>query len=275
MKRIATAAVGAPLVLAATFYLPGGWFFLSVLVVVEIGVLEYVRLAERLATGGPHRILLILVPMGALALAPQLWMKAAFEPPMGLLGLVFLVLSVGLGGLVLLFRVPVESGLASLGALAYGLPYLALPIASLYHLQRFDPWVLVLLFAIVWLGDSAAFYCGKNLGRHKMAPLVSPNKTWEGAAASLLAAVVAAGVWSHYRLGSIRLDLLGLAVVISVVAQIGDLVESLLKRGAGVKDSGQVFPGHGGVLDRVDALLFAAPMMLLGLYLLDESVVSP
>ena len=275
MKRIATAAVAVPLALAAVFYLPGVWFFLVVLLVMEVGVLEYTRLADRLAPGGPHRILLLLVPLAALAMVPELWMGPDLRPPTGMLWLGFFVVAVLLGCLVLWLRVPVDQGLATLGALAYGLPYLALPVASLYSLQRLDPWVLILLFAIVWLGDTAAFYCGKKWGRRKFAPVVSPNKTWEGAVASLLAAVVAASVWSYLRLGEVRLELLGLAVLTSIAAQMGDLVESLIKRGAGVKDSGLLLPGHGGVLDRVDALLFAAPVMFLGLSIFGSSVALP
>ena len=275
MKRLATAALGVPLALAAVFYLPGFWFFLAVLVVFELAVLEYVHLADRLAPGGPNRVLLILVPLAAFAMAPQLWLQSSPEPAMGLLGLAFFALSVCLGALVLVFRVPIEQGLASMGAIAYGVPYLALPAASLYHLQQLDPWVLVLLFAIVWLGDTAAYYCGRAWGRRKLAPRVSPNKTWEGAIASLLAAVVAAAVWSWLRMGTVSMGLLVLAVATSLSAQIGDLVESLIKRAAGVKDSGTLLPGHGGVLDRVDALLFAAPTLFLGLSLMGFGAVAP
>jgi phosphatidate cytidylyltransferase len=275
MKRLATAAVAVPLALAAVFYLPGLWFFLTVLVVFEFAVLEYANLADQLAPGGPYRLLLVLVPLAALGLAPQLWRPANLEMPFGLLGLGFFVLSIGLGILVLVFRVPVEQGLASLGAMAFGVPYLSLPGASLYQLQQRDPWVLVLLFAIVWLGDTAAYYCGRAWGRRKLAPRVSPNKTWEGAIASLLAGVLAAIAWSLLRQGAVKMDLLILAGVTSVAAQVGDLVESLIKRGAGVKDSGTLLPGHGGVLDRIDALLFAAPTLLLGLTLVDLGSSAP
>jgi phosphatidate cytidylyltransferase len=275
MKRLATAAVAVPLALAAVFYLPGLWFLLAVLVVFELAVLEYVNLAERLAPEGPYRLLLVLVPLAAFGLAPQLWQETNLEMPFGLLGLGFFVLSVGLGTLALVFRVPVEQGLAALGAMAFGVPYLSLPAASLYQLQQRDPWVLVLLFAIVWLGDTAAYYCGRAWGRRKLAPRVSPNKTWEGAIASLLAGVLAAMAWSLLRLGTVNMDLLILAAVTSVAAQGGDLVESLIKRGAGVKDSGTLLPGHGGVLDRIDALLFAAPTLLLGLTLVDLGSSAP
>ena len=261
MKRIATALVMIPLVLAAVFYLPDTWFLLVVLLVVEVAALELSQLAARYAPEGPHRLLLLLVPLAVVALTPEFWPGP--EPPLGMLWLGLFVISVGLGCLMLWLRVPVAQGLGALGALAYGVPYLALPVVSLYRLRQIDAWVLILLFAMVWLGDSAAYYFGKAFGRRKMARIVSPNKTWVGACAGLLAAVVAAAIWSFARLGEMRPELLVIAVFTSVAAQMGDLLESLLKRGAGVKDSGQLLPGHGGVLDRIDALLFAAPTMLL------------
>lgn len=275
MKRIATAALTVPLALAAVFYLPGFWFLAVTLVVFELATLEYTQLADRLAPGGPHRLLLILVPLAAISLVPGIWSTFDLELPFGPQGLVFFTLTVVLGALILIFRTPIDQGLASLGAIAFGVPYLALPAASIYHLQQRDPWVLVLLFAIVWLGDTAAYYCGKTWGKRKLAPVVSPNKTWEGAIASLVAAVVAAAIWAVLRLGEVPAGLIVLAALTSVAAQTGDLVESLIKRGAGVKDSGTLLPGHGGVLDRIDALLFAAPTLLLGLSLVDLGVGAP
>lgn len=268
MKRIATALVAVPLALAAVFYLPEVWFFVAVLLVMELAAFEYTHLADQAAPNGPNWVLLILVPLAALALTPELWLGPELQLPQGMLWLGLFVVSVVLGCLVLWLRVPVDQGLATLGAIAFGVPYFALPAVSLYRLRQWDPWLLILLFAMVWVGDSAAYYCGKNWGRRKMARVVSPNKTWEGSAASMIAAVVAAAVWSYLRVGELHIELLGLAVLTSVAAQMGDLLESLLKRGAGVKDSGQLLPGHGGVLDRVDALLFAAPVMLLALLLL-------
>ena len=261
MKRIATALVMIPLVLAAVFYLPDAWFLLVVLIVIEVAALEFTRLAARYASDGPHWVVLLLVPLAVLTLTPEFW--PGLEPPLGMLWLGLFVISIGLGCLVLWLRVPVAQGLGSLGAIAYGVPYLALPVVSLYRLRQIDAWVLILLFAMVWLGDSAAYYFGKAFGRRKMAKIVSPNKTWVGAVAGLLAAVLAAVIWSFARLGEIHLELLVIAAFTSAAAQMGDLLESLLKRGAGVKDSGQLLPGHGGVLDRIDALLFAAPTMLL------------
>src|SRR4029077_14304263 len=131
-------------------------------------------------------------------------------------------------------------------------------------------WFVVLLLAIVWLGDSAAYYVGSRIGRHKMAPVISPKKSWEGAAASFVVALAAAAVWDICRRGRLEPGLLIGAPLTAVAEPIGDLVESLLKRSSGVKDSGHILPGHGGAFDRVDALLFAAPVLLFSLWVLGE-----
>jgi phosphatidate cytidylyltransferase len=186
--------------------------------------------------------------------------------------LVGVLLSVGLGSLVLFSRTPLEETMEGLGLLGFGLPYFAVPIASIYRLQRADPWLVFLLLAIVWLGDTAAFYIGSRFGRHKMAPVISPKKSWEGAAAGFVTGLLVTAVWSIFRLGRLDSGLLLVAAVTAAAAQVGDLVESMIKRGVGVKDSGSVLPGHGGVLDRCDAVLFAAPVLLLGAWLLPAVV---
>ena len=143
-------------------------------------------------------------------------------------------------------------------------------------------WLLYLLL-VVWAGDIFAYFVGRSLGRHLMAPRISPKKTWEGAAASLAASLVvgmsalqlrpadqfipAAHRTDRAPRRSVRAGEAGLwpiillTIALNVAAQLGDLVESLIKRGAGVKDSGTILPGHGGMLDRIDALLFAAPVL--------------
>jgi phosphatidate cytidylyltransferase len=120
---------------------------------------------------------------------------------------------------------------------------------------------IILLCAVVWLSDAAAMYVGKALGRHRMAPAISPGKTWEGAAASLVSGMIVALLGA--RLLSLPLSLLqsvAFGGIISCVAQVSDLSESLLKRYVGVKDSGALIPGHGGLLDRIDSLFLAAPL---------------
>lgn len=135
--------------------------------------------------------------------------------------------------------------------------------------------LLLFLFLCVWCGDIAALYVGKKFGRRKLAPTLSPNKTWEGAIASVVSAVVfgmalifAGDALATNGSGFTRLNTSApwwqwvlLAVLLNVAAQFGDLLESALKRGVGVKDSGTLLPGHGGVLDRIDALLLAAPVL--------------
>ena len=163
--------------------------------------------------------------------------------------------------------------------------YVALPLGFLVQLR--EQWrgafLLLYLLLIVWVGDIFAYFVGKSLGRHLMSPRISPKKTWEGAVASLVASLLVGMLLYRYA-DSISTALLNahlierkdglfalqmpplwptllLSAAINFAAQLGDLVESLIKRGAGVKDSGTLLPGHGGMLDRIDALLFAAPVL--------------
>ncbi|HYU35369.1 MAG TPA: phosphatidate cytidylyltransferase [Thermoanaerobaculia bacterium] len=268
MQRLLTALIGTPLALAALFLLPSPWFLAFLALCVEVAVWEYLGIVRSRAPRAPLWALLVLVPAAAVAFsASMIEQSGAFVAEEHLLTAA-VVLSVGVGSLVLLCRTPLEEVLPALGILCFGVPYFAAPVAAMHHLQRADPWLIFLLLAIVWLGDTGAYYVGRRLGRHKMAPVVSPNKTWEGAVAGFAVSVVAAAVWSACRLGRLDLGLLGVAALTALAAQVGDLMESLIKRGAGVKDSGHVLPGHGGVLDRMDAMLFAAPVMLLGFWLL-------
>ena len=159
--------------------------------------------------------------------------------------------------------------------------YISLPLVSLQVLRELSghgDFLVMVMLITVWVGDMAAFYIGSNLGRHKLAPLISPGKTWEGTAASLFAATAVCWAllsWVAPRMPVFRGSspgtlveppfwvALGIGASINVAAQLGDLVESMMKRGAGIKDSGSLLPGHGGVLDRIDAMLFAAPVAML------------
>jgi phosphatidate cytidylyltransferase len=166
---------------------------------------------------------------------------------------------------------------------AFGFVYMVLPMASLVQLR--EQWrgsfLLLYLLLLVWAGDIFAYFVGKPFGRHRMSPRVSPNKTWEGAVASVVASVAVGVLMFHYAqpISSALLNarlierrdgvfdqpplvpIIVLSIVLNIAAQLGDLVESLIKRGAGAKDSGALLPGHGGMLDRIDALLFAAPVL--------------
>jgi phosphatidate cytidylyltransferase len=273
MQRLLTAVIGTPLTLAAVFWLPGWWFFVFMAVVIDWAAFEYLLIVRPRAPHAPLRLVLVMAPIAAYAIS------FALSDNTDLLALRLhllagaLVISVGLGTLLLFSRTPLEETIPALGILAFGVPYFALPIASVFRLREIDPWVVFLLLAIVWLGDTAAFYVGSRIGRHKLAPDVSPKKSWEGAAAGFVVAVAAAMVWTLLRLSRLDWRVLAAAAVTAVAAQIGDLVESMIKRGSGVKDSGSILPGHGGLLDRLDALLFAAPVLLFALWLVQADTV--
>jgi phosphatidate cytidylyltransferase len=178
-----------------------------------------------------------------------------------------------------------SSGYPAAAASVFAFTYIALPLGMLVQLRQqwAGAFYLLYLLLVVWAGDIFAYFVGKSLGRHLMAPRVSPKKTWEGAAASVIASVAVGLILFHYatplssallrgglierRDGMFGLEqpaigpVIALTIILNIAAQLGDLVESLIKRGAGVKDSGAILPGHGGMLDRIDALLFAAPVL--------------
>lgn len=124
--------------------------------------------------------------------------------------------------------------------------------------------LVLMMLLLAWIGDTGAYFAGRFLGKHKLYPEVSPKKTWEGAVGGLLGSVVAVAAMKMLRLPSLSwLDVVLIAVPGGILGQLGDLVESLIKRSAGVKDSGALLPGHGGMLDRIDAVLFIAPYVYL------------
>jgi phosphatidate cytidylyltransferase len=266
MRRLLTAAVGVPIALLAIFRLPALPFFLLTALVFVWASIEFVALARPSAPHAPWWLVWLLVPPIAAALA---WGLAPGAPVDGFHALALTGAGVVLGGsAVLLARTPVEEARFAAGAIAFAIPYFSVPIAAIARLQQLDPWLVFLLLAIVWLGDTAAYYVGSAFGRHKLSPAISPGKSWEGAVAGFLTSVAAAAVWSLWRRGELDPVLVGIAAVTAVASQLGDLVESIWKRGAGAKDSGGVLPGHGGMLDRMDAMLFAAPTLAVLLWAL-------
>ena len=165
-----------------------------------------------------------------------------------------------------------QPSIAGLATSVFGIVYVgwfAAHMVLLHGIPQIGPALVTMLVAAVALTDAAAYLAGSAVGKHRMAPTVSPNKTWEGAIAGFAAAVL--GVTAFYFLGRAfpalsaprwsLAQFLCTGAILSVVAQMGDLVESSMKRSAGVKDSGFLFPGHGGVLDRSDGYLFAAPVL--------------
>ncbi len=245
------------------------WSFFAVLLLLLVGgMLEFYNLSSKQGIE-PQRFLGVL--MGLL-----LWMFGlAFasvevvgffivQRPLFLCLVAILLLLVPLMCICELYRKQPNPA-ANIGATLMGVFYIALPLTLLLHLPRmgaeaWNPWLVVAYIAIVWSNDVFAYLVGMSIGRHRLFERLSPKKSWEGFFGGVVGAVVAALVAAHLLDASLVVWG-GLAVVTSVTAVLGDLVESMFKRAAGVKDSGAVIPGHGGVLDRFDALFLSAPFV--------------
>ncbi|MDH5527615.1 MAG: phosphatidate cytidylyltransferase [Nitrospirota bacterium] len=240
--RLITAAIGLPLVAAAVSLLPTVWFGALIGLIGAAGVWELYRFRypEKLP---PAAWVGIVCGFCVITAAPLGWQVLA---PAVLL--------------VLLARLAsgrIENALGDSGTLVLGLTYVAVllsHVALLHGAEQGFKWVFLLML-ITWCGDAAAYYTGRTIGRRKLTA-VSPNKTVEGTLGGILASVAAAYGGSLFIHGMDRLDPLWIGLLLGVLALTGDLVESLFKREAGVKDSSTLIPAHGGVLDKLDAFLF-------------------
>jgi len=183
--------------------------------------------------------------------------------------------AVAVGGLLVLMvwvlakNDEVEAAFARLSKMVFGLAWIVALGLHIPMLANVDMRWVVLLLLIVFAGDTGAYFSGRAFGSRKLAERVSPKKTWEGVYGGLLAAVLATLLFAHYELPDLKaVHCIGMALVVASAGVTGDLIESLVKRACGVKDSGAIMPGHGGVLDRVDSVLFGAPVMVLYMDLL-------
>jgi phosphatidate cytidylyltransferase len=289
IERIATAAVLIPVVLLLVLWAPIALVALVTAGIALLTVREFLKLTEgygvepmRKPTYGAFLFFFLLLVINAGQERPLLSTEifgifAAFAA--ALVPFVFLT--------IVMRRENLSSGYPAAATSAFGFAYIALPLAMLVQLRQqwAGAFLILYLLLVVWAGDILAYFVGRSLGRHLIARRVSPKKTWEGAAASLVASMVVGGAlfsyssslstmllrwgWIQRRDGMFGLEkpamvpVLLLTAGLNLAAQLGDLVESLIKRGAGVKDSGAILPGHGGMLDRIDALLFAAPVLWL------------
>jgi phosphatidate cytidylyltransferase len=246
MKRLATALVLVPVVTWLVLWAPN-WAFAALLAVV--GVLAF------------HEFDRMAVACGALS-SGVVGMAAGLGFMLGPLPGVLAVLLALLGMTWALRAADLSRALVTGAALTMGVLYIFGAWRCAIELHAINRhWVMFVLL-VTWAGDTAALYVGRAFGRHKLAPRLSPAKTWEGAVASFAMGVTAGVVYAHYLLPEARLiETLGLAAAGNVAGQVGDLCESAMKRGAKMKDSGTSLPGHGGWLDRVDASLFSIPVV--------------
>jgi phosphatidate cytidylyltransferase len=267
-ERELAAAIAIPAVLAVLFLLPAPFFDGLVVAVALAALFEFYRLAEK--TGAP--VAKVLGLAAGLALLCGSAVAHAVRRPVdpGLLAGGLIALGLLAGTAPLFSGVDAAAALSGAGATVLGVLAIPLPATALCALRSggpgsFGPRAVVFLFLIVWGCDSAAYYIGRRFGRHPLAPRISPKKTVEGSIGGLAGASVigllAGAFWILPELGPARGALA--AALASSAGQVGDLVESLWKRGAGVKDSGRFLPGHGGFYDRIDSLLFAAPVLAL------------
>lgn len=176
---------------------------------------------------------------------------------------ILLVLARFIAGLYLKEQSPIASWANS----CFTICYVAVPLTMLaLILHTYGMLIALFMFVCIWLNDTGAYLVGCTIGKHRLFERISPKKSWEGFFGGM-AFCIAAGTFAHHLIGGCKAIWIPFAIIVSVFSTWGDLVESLIKRTAGVKDSGNIMPGHGGVLDRIDSLLFVAPAILAYLFL--------
>jgi phosphatidate cytidylyltransferase len=247
-RRVLTAVVGIPLVIAVIWF-GEPWFTLLIAVMAVLGSWEFYRLAKLTKVqpiiyfGMAWTLLLVLSPHCPSSFAIPVLISSAI-----LISLIWL-----------LFRSSREQGFSDWAWTMAGILYIGWMLSYWVTLRDAETgkelvfWAMFTTFA----NDISAFFIGRALGKHRLAPRISPGKTWEGAIGGIFASIIASlilGAIFHLPFSYWQIALWGLAI--SIFAQLGDLVESLLKRNTGVKDAGNLVPGHGGILDRIDSLIF-------------------
>jgi phosphatidate cytidylyltransferase len=284
-KRVAVGVVAIPLVLLLCM-VGGVYFFTFIALASAVALREFYALTE--AKGAKP----LVVPgiLGGLAINISFFVRWPWQPP--LLVAVLLVIVV-VFSLWELFRND-GSAVLNLAATLFGLLYVSLFFGTLIgirqlfvpgvfpavqhfptgdgtspaqvadQIHRWGGYTVMSVFVTIWICDSAGFHLGSAVGRHKLFPRVSPNKTWEGAIAGFVFAIASAVVAQHFLITFLPVaSAVVIGVIVGTIGQLGDLVESLLKRDAGVKDSSTLIPGHGGALDRFDSVLFVSPCVYL------------
>jgi phosphatidate cytidylyltransferase len=263
MSRIITALIVLPVLVASILI---SWlaplFVALALAAMVLGLYEFWLLARR--RGIKPDVVIGFV--GAAALSTVFYFDRPHDVPVLLLLILPALTIAALSG-AMLRGAPFENMIASVGATVLGVMYVAflgghLVAVRMGFEQQRAAHLLSFFFLVIMGSDTGAYYTGRALGRHKLAPKISPGKTWEGAVGGMLASLLMAAVAHYWFFPELSLKIaLPLAALMNVLGVLGDLTESALKRGAGAKDAAQILPGHGGLLDRLDSLLFNAPVI--------------
>lgn len=256
MKRLATAAVGAPIFFVIIKYLNPWWFIALLGAAAVLGTWELHALARRKGITG-NRVLGAFFAVAVIA---------TFADKRLDLAAVLASAVVGVPLIRLWGRRGVEGSIEAISLTLAGTLFVGIPLGYLAALMgsgdEMSRDLIVFLFLVIWLADAGAYWVGSTVGKHPLSPIVSPNKTIEGALGGLVLSLMGTALAKFWFFQKLRAgDALLLAVLLWGAGILGDLSESLLKRAAAVKDCGDILPGHGGMLDRADSLLFGAPLL--------------
>jgi phosphatidate cytidylyltransferase len=276
-KRVATAAVLIPFAVGIVLKASTGVLSVVLALIIVLALFEYFALGEAIG----HRayrywtgtcVFVLIYVQWLIATAPHSvhddYELINFNFSRFLGGLpevqdVFFLFVLGVAAITLATKRPLVETLPAAGISASGLLLVAFPLTYAIRLHGIGPQgPLLLLFALVitWVADSVAYFVGRGIGKHPLAPHLSPKKTWEGTIGSFVGSLLVAVVFARWIVAPLP-HLLAMAAVGNIAGQAGDLLESAYKRSAGIKDSGSLLPGHGGILDRIDALILAIPVV--------------
>lgn len=261
-QRLAVAAVAIPAILFMVF-LGGDLFLYFVLLLVAVGMYEYLK-------GGKNAVYSPFFFIPFIGVVGSVYLSGTGREVFGGLCLLGIFLIIGI--FLAIGKDPIDRLFSRLTYIIWGSFYLGLLYPFVYLIRGEAAWMepapgqwwLFLLLGSLWVGDTAAMFFGKSFGKHKLAPVVSPNKTVEGFIGGFIGIIIVAMVFKIFWLKEVATyHFIIISILVGLFGQLGDLVESLWKRSLGIKDSSAIIPGHGGVLDRFDSLLFSAPVLYL------------